>query len=136
MLLANIVLVGLQHHVLNQMRKPKFVVADTMDLWLNIALPDLLKLVKRLDGFVLNDSEAHQLTKEDNVFAAMKKIHKMGPKYVIIKKGSHGSILSGPGRDFFICPAYPLHQRCRPDGRGRFVCGRHDGLHGDGARLD
>ena len=91
------------------MRRPKFVVADTMDLWLNIALPDLLKLLKRLDGFVLNDSEAHQLTKEDNVFAALKKIHKLGPKYVIIKKGSHGSILSGP-HGFFICPAYPLHK--------------------------
>ena len=99
-LLANIA-PALQHHVLNQMRRPKFVVADTMDLWLNIALPDLLKLIKRLDGFVLNDSEAHQLTQEDNVFAAMKKIHKLGPKYVIIKKGSHGSILSGP-RGFFL----------------------------------
>ena len=59
-LLANIA-PALQHHVLDQMRRPKFVVADTMDLWLNIALPDLLKLLKRLDGFVLNDSEAHQL---------------------------------------------------------------------------
>ena len=115
-LLANIA-PALQHHVLNQMRRPKFVVADTMDLWLNIALPDLLKLLKRLDGFVLNDSEAHQLTKEDNVFAAMKKIHKLGPKYVIIKKGSHGSILSGP-RGFFICPAYPLHSVLDPTGAG------------------
>src|SRR6185312_5690854 len=58
-LLANIA-PGLQHHVLNQMRRPKFVVADTMDLWLNTALPDLLKFLKRLNGFVLNDSEAHQ----------------------------------------------------------------------------
>jgi cytidine kinase len=115
-LLANIA-PALQHHVLNQMRHPKFVVADTMDLWLNIALPDLLKLLPRLDGFVLNDSEAHQLTKEDNVFAALKKIHKLGPKYVIIKKGSHGSILSSP-RGFFICPAYPLHQVCDPTGAG------------------
>ena len=115
-LLANIA-PALQHHVLNQMRRPKFVVADTMDLWLNIALPDLLKLIKRLDGFVLNDSEAHQLTKEDNVFAAIKKIHKLGPKYVIIKKGSHGSILSGP-RGFFICPAYPLHSVVDPTGAG------------------
>jgi sugar/nucleoside kinase (ribokinase family) len=88
-----------------------------MDLWLNIALPDLLKLLKRLDGFVLNDSEAHQLTKEDNVFNALKKIHKLGPKYVIIKKGSHGSILSGP-RGYFICPAYPLHQVVDPTGAG------------------
>src|SRR5262245_41437549 len=94
-LLANIA-PGLQHHVLNQMQHPKFIAADTMDLWLNIALPDLIKLIKRLHLFVLNDSEAHQLTKEDNVFAALKKIHKLGPKYVIIKKGSHGSILSSP----------------------------------------
>jgi sugar/nucleoside kinase (ribokinase family) len=115
-LLANIA-PSLQGHVLDQMRRPKFVVADTMDLWLNIALPDLLKLLKRVDGFVLNDSEAHQLTKEDNVFAAIRKIHKLGPKYVIIKKGSHGSILSGP-RGFFICPAYPLHRVVDPTGAG------------------
>src|SRR4029078_5507672 len=115
-LLANIA-PALQHHVLDQMRRPKFVVADTMDLWLNIALADLLKLLKRIDGFVLNDSEAHQLTKEDNVFAALRKIHKLGPKYVIIKKGSHGSILSGP-RGFFICPAYPLHKVKDPTGAG------------------
>src|SRR5213082_4136956 len=115
-LLANIA-PSLQNHVLNQMQRPKFVVADTMDLWLNIALPDLLKLIKRLDAFVLNDSEAHQLTKEDNVFAALKKIQKLGPRYVIIKKGSHGSILSGP-TGYFICPAYPLHEVCDPTGAG------------------
>src|SRR3989440_1342163 len=115
-LLANIG-PSLQSHVLDQMRRPRFVAADTMDLWLNIALPDLLKLLKRLDAFVLNDSEAHQLTKEDNVFKALKKIHQLGPKYVIIKKGSHGSILSGP-KGFFICPAYPLHQVMDPTGAG------------------
>jgi len=115
-LLANIA-PGLQHHVLDQMQRPKFVAADTMDLWLNIALPELLKLLKRLDAFVLNDSEAHQLTKEENVFAALKKIHKLGPKYVIIKKGSHGSILSGP-RGSFICPAYPLRKVVDPTGAG------------------
>src|SRR5208282_6362939 len=61
-LLANIA-PALQHHVLDQMRRPRFVVADTMDLWLKVALPDLLRLLKkRLDGFVLNDSEAQQLT--------------------------------------------------------------------------
>ena len=108
---------ALQISVLDQMKKPKFVVADSMDLWLNIALPDLLKLLKRVDGFVLNDSEAHQLTKEDNVFAALKKIHKLGPKYVIIKKGSHGSVLSGP-KGVFICPAYPLHTVEDPTGAG------------------
>lgn len=115
-LLANIA-PSLQHHVLDQMQRPKFVAADTMDLWLNIALPDLIRLLKRLDLFVLNDSEAQQLTKEENVFLALKKIHAMGPEYVIIKKGSHGSILSGPG-GLFICPAYPLTKVVDPTGAG------------------
>ena len=115
-LLANIA-PSLQMHVLNQMKRPKFVAADTMDLWLNIAMPDLLKLLKRLDLFVLNDSEAHMLTKEDNMFAAIKKIHKLGPKYVIIKKGSHGSVLSD-SKGFFICPAYPLQNVVDPTGAG------------------
>jgi cytidine kinase len=115
-LLANIA-PALQHHVLDQVRRPKFVAADTMDLWLNIALPDLLKLLKRLDLFVLNDSEAHQLTNEENVFTALKQIHRLGPKYVIIKQGSHGSVLSGP-RGLFICPAYPLQKVVDPTGAG------------------
>ena len=115
-LLANIA-PSLQHHVLDQMRRPKFVVADTMDLWLNIALADLLKLLKRVDAFVLNDSEAHLLTKESNILNALKKIHKLGPKYVIIKKGEHGSILSGPG-GLFIAPAYPLKSVIDPTGAG------------------
>jgi sugar/nucleoside kinase (ribokinase family) len=115
-LLANIA-PALQHHVLDQMSRAKFVMADTMDLWLNIALDELLRLLRRVDGFALNDSEAHQLTKEDNVFAAMRKIHKLGPKYVIIKKGSHGSILSGP-QGFFLCPAYPLRKVVDPTGAG------------------
>ncbi|MGH7941861.1 MAG: PfkB family carbohydrate kinase [Limisphaerales bacterium] len=115
-LLANIA-PALQHHVLDQMNRPKFVAADTMDLWLNIALDDLVRLLPRIDCFVLNDSEAHQLTKEENVFSAMKRIHKLGPKYVVIKKGSHGSILSGP-EGHFICPAYPLRNVCDPTGAG------------------
>jgi cytidine kinase len=115
-LLANIA-PSLQHRVLDQVRRPRFVVADTMDLWLNIALPDLLKLIARLDAFVLNDTEAHQLTKEDNMFSALKKIHRLGPKYVIIKKGSHGSILSSP-KGFFLCPAYPLKRVVDPTGAG------------------
>ena len=115
-LLANIA-PALQLHVLTQMRRPRFVVADTMDLWLNVALADLLKLVKRLDAFVLNDSEAHQLTGEDNLFSALKQIHRLGPKYVVIKQGSHGSILSSP-RGLFLCPAYPLKKVVDPTGAG------------------
>ena len=115
-LLANIA-PGLQHHVLDQMTRPKFVVADTMDLWLNIAMPDLLKLLRRVDGFVLNESEARQLTQEDNLVRAAKKIHKLGPKYVIVKKGEHGAILSGPS-GMFISPAYPLEKVVDPTGAG------------------
>ncbi len=115
-LLANIA-PALQMHVLQQMQRPKFVAADTMDLWLNIALPDLLKLLRRLDLFVLNDSEAHQLTKQDNVFTAIRKIHQLGPKYVVVKMGSHGSLLSGPA-GYFICPAYPLSKVVDPTGAG------------------
>jgi sugar/nucleoside kinase (ribokinase family) len=115
-LLANIG-PALQLHVLDQMHRPKFIVADTMDLWLNIALPDLLKLLKRVDLFVLNDSEAHQLTKLDNTIAALPLIHHLGPKFVIVKKGEHGAILSGP-HGIFIAPAYPLRQVADPTGAG------------------
>ncbi|HEY3856094.1 MAG TPA: PfkB family carbohydrate kinase [Verrucomicrobiae bacterium] len=115
-LLANIA-PGLQLHVLNQMQRPKFVVADTMDLWLNIALPDLLKLLKRVDGFVLNESEARQLTQEDNLVRAAKKIHKLGPKHVIVKKGEHGAILSDRN-GMFVAPAFPLDDVVDPTGAG------------------
>jgi sugar/nucleoside kinase (ribokinase family) len=120
-LLANIA-PALQLHVLDQMRQPRFVAADTMDLWLNVALPDLLRLIKRLDAFVLNDSEAHQLTQEENMLAALRKIHRMGPKYVVIKQGSHGSVLSGP-RGLFLCPAYPLRAVVDPTGAGDSFAG-------------
>ena len=115
-LLANIA-PTLQHHVLDQMRRPKFVVADTMDLWLNIALPDLLKLLRRVDGFVLNESEAQQLTQEHNLIRAAKKIHRLGPKYVIVKKGEHGAILSARGK-LFVAPAFPLDHVMDPTGAG------------------
>jgi sugar/nucleoside kinase (ribokinase family) len=116
-LLANIA-PSLQSHVLDQMKRPKFVVADTMDLWLNIALPDLLKLLKRVDGFVLNDGEARQLTGDDNLVTALKKIHKLGPKYVIIKKGEHGAMLSIRDKGLFLSPAYPLVRVVDPTGAG------------------
>ena len=115
-LLANIA-PSLQHHVLNQMQRPKFVAADTMDLWINIALSDLMKLLKRIDALLLNDSEARQLAKTDNLLAAAKKIHKLGPKYVIIKKGEHGAFLSSPTGGF-LTPAFPLAKVVDPTGAG------------------
>ncbi|MGD0745261.1 MAG: PfkB family carbohydrate kinase [Verrucomicrobiota bacterium] len=120
-LLANIA-PALQLHVLDQMTRPRFVAADTMDLWLNIALPDLLRLLKRVDLFILNDSEAHQLTKEDNVIAALPRLHKLGPRYVIIKKGEHGAILSSP-KGMFVAPAYPLKKLVDPTGAGDSFAG-------------
>ena len=115
-LLANIA-PALQHHVLDQMRRPKFVVADTMDLWLNIALPELLKLLKRVDGLVLNESEAQQLTNEHNLIRAARAIHRLGPKYVIVKKGEHGAILSARNK-LFVAPAFPLENVMDPTGAG------------------
>jgi sugar/nucleoside kinase (ribokinase family) len=115
-LLANIA-PQIQNHVLDQLARPKFVVADTMDLWLNIALPEVLRLLKRVDCLVLNDSEARQLTEEDNTVAALPKIHRLGPRYVIIKKGEHGSILSSP-KGLFVAPAYPLRKVVDPTGAG------------------
>lgn len=115
-LLANIA-PALQHHVLDQMSRARFVIADTMDLWLNIALSDLLRLIKRVDALVLNDHEARQLTSEDNVVRAAAKIRRMGPRYVIVKKGEHGSLLSSPG-GMVICPAYPLAKVVDPTGAG------------------
>ena len=115
-LLANIA-PSLQHHVLDQMRKPKFVVADTMDLWLNTARADLLKLLRRIDALVLNDSEARLLTGDDHLISAAQKIHRLGPDYVIIKKGEHGSFLSSP-RGNFLAPAFPLRKLVDPTGAG------------------
>jgi cytidine kinase len=115
-LLANIA-PALQHHVLNQMRRPRFIIADTMDLWLNIALDDLRRLLRRIDAFVLNDSEARQLANEDNIIMAAKKIRRMGPKYVIVKKGEHGALLSSPG-GMFLSPAFPLDKVVDPTGAG------------------
>jgi sugar/nucleoside kinase (ribokinase family) len=135
LLLANIA-PGLQLHVLNQMRRPKFVVADTMDLWLNIALPDLMKLLKRVDGFVLNESEAQQLTEEQNLVRAARAIHRMGPKYVIIKKGEHGAILSAKGK-LFVAPAFPLENVQDPTGAGdSFVGGMMGYLSTAGGSVD
>jgi len=115
-LLANIA-PSLQHRVLDQMRKPRFVIADTMDLWLNTARADLLRLIRRIDALVLNDSEARLLTGDDNVISAVERIHRLGPTHVIVKKGEHGSFLSSPG-GFFLAPAFPLRRLVDPTGAG------------------
>ena len=115
-LLANIA-PALQSHVLDQMQQPRFIVADTMDLWLNVALDDLLRLLQRVDMLVLNEHEARQLAGEDNLLVAARRIHRLGPRFVIVKKGEHGSVLSGP-RGLLLCPAYPLAKVVDPTGAG------------------
>ena len=108
---------GAQEAIVDQLDKPKFVVADTMDLWMNIAMIDLRSLLKRVDMLVLNDSEARQLTGDDNVVSSLPKLHKFGPEYVIVKKGEHGAILSSK-KGLFVAPAFPLSKVEDPTGAG------------------
>ena len=120
-LLANIA-PALQSHVLDQMKRPRFVVADTMDLWIEIARADLDALLPRVDLLILNDSEARELTKETSLIKAGRKIQKSGPKYVAIKKGEHGALLFGE-EQFFSCGAYPLEDIHDPTGAGDTFAG-------------
>ena len=121
-LLANIA-PSLQSHVLDQMEKPRFVVADTMDLWIETTRSDLDVLLPRVDLLILNDSEARQITKETSLIKAGRKIQKMGPRYVAIKKGEHGALLFGEKNEFFSCGAYPLEDIHDPTGAGDTFAG-------------
>jgi sugar/nucleoside kinase (ribokinase family) len=115
-LLANIG-PNLQNHVLDQMARPRFVIADTMDLWIKIARDELLRLLRRVDLLILNDSEARQLTEETSLVRAGAKIRALGPRYVVIKKGEHGALLFSESQ-FFSCGAYPLEDIHDPTGAG------------------
>src|SRR5215211_1680339 len=120
-LLANIA-PALPAHVLDQMEKPRFVVADTMDLWIEIARTDLDALLPRVDLLILNDSEAREFTKETSLIKAGRRIRAAGPKYVAIKKGEHGALLFGED-EFFSCGAYPLEDIHDPTGAGDTFAG-------------
>jgi sugar/nucleoside kinase (ribokinase family) len=120
-LLANIA-PSLQSHVLDQMQRPRFVIADTMDLWINIARADLEALLRRVDMLILNDGEARQFTGETSLIKAGHKIRAMGPQFVAIKKGEHGCLLFGEN-EFFSCAAYPLEDIHDPTGAGDTFAG-------------
>jgi sugar/nucleoside kinase (ribokinase family) len=120
-LLANIA-PGLQAHVLDQMKRPRLVIADTMDLWIETTRPELDALIPRLDLLILNDSEARQMTGETSLIKAGRRIRKSGPKFVVIKKGEHGALLFGED-DFFSCGAYPLEDIHDPTGAGDTFAG-------------
>jgi sugar/nucleoside kinase (ribokinase family) len=121
-LLANIA-PDLQHHVLDQVRLPRFVIADTMDLWINIAKDRLIELLARVHMLILNDGEARQLTGETSLIRAGRKLQGMGPQYVAVKKGEHGCLLFGDDGQFFSCPAYPLEDIHDPTGAGDTFAG-------------
>ncbi len=120
-LLANIA-PKLQSHVLDQMERPRFVVADTMDLWIETTRPDLDALLRRVDLLILNDSEAREMTKETSLIRAGRKIRGYGPRYVAIKKGEHGALLFGEN-EFFSAAAYPLEDIHDPTGAGDTFAG-------------
>jgi sugar/nucleoside kinase (ribokinase family) len=120
-LLANIA-PSLQSHVLDQVERPRFVVADTMDLWIETTRKDLDALLTRIDLLILNDSEAREITEETSLIKAGRRIRKMGPRYVAIKKGEHGALLFGEG-EYFSCGAYPLEDIHDPTGAGDTFAG-------------
>jgi len=125
---AAIVMLGNLHpltqaSVLDQMSKaPKLVVLDTMNFWMDIALDDLHTVLKRVDVITINDEEARQLSGEYSLVNAAKKIHEMGPRYVVIKKGEHGALLFNKGKMFYA-PALPLAEVFDPTGAGDTFAG-------------
>ncbi len=98
------------------------VVADTMDLWINIQRDELLELFKRIDGLVLNDSEARLLTGEENLVRAGQEVRKLGPKFVVVKKGEHGAMFFGEN-ETYVMPAYPTPDVIDPTGAGDSFAG-------------
>ena len=129
---AQIVMLGnlhplTQNSVLDQLiEKPKLVILDTMNFWMDSALEDLHLVLKRVDVITINDEEARQLSGEYSLVNAANKIHKMGPKFVIIKKGEHGALLFNEGKMFFA-PALPLAEVFDPTGAGDTFAGGFSG---------
>lgn len=113
---------ALQAKVLGQVQHPKLVLADTMDLWINMERPALLKLLPQLDGLLLNDSEALLLTGEHNLVKAGHAVRRLGPKFVIIKKGEHGAMLFSED-GVFVVPAFPTENVVDPTGAGDSFAG-------------
>ncbi|WP_406844916.1 PfkB family carbohydrate kinase [Flavobacterium soyae] len=130
---ADVVMLGnlhplVQSSVLDQLeKKPKLVVLDTMNFWMDCALPELLDVIKRVDVITINDEEARQLSGEYSLVKAAAKIQDMGPKYVVIKKGEHGALLFH-NREVFFAPALPLEDVFDPTGAGDTFAGGFSGF--------
>jgi sugar/nucleoside kinase (ribokinase family) len=112
----------LQMHVLKQSVGAKFVALDTMNLWIDVARPSLLKVIKRVDLITLNDGEARMLTGKWNLHDCAETLLKSGPSYVVIKKGEHGALLFSK-KGIFIVPAYPVRRLKDPTGAGDSYAG-------------
>lgn len=114
---------SVQAKVVSQMNKrPKLVVLDTMNFWMDFFMDDLKEALKEVDVLTINDEEARQLSEEYSLVTAAKKILKMGPKYLIIKKGEHGALLFNK-KEIFFAPALPLENVCDPTGAGDSFAG-------------
>lgn len=113
---------AVQLAALKQVEEPRFSVADTMNLWIDIAREDLDKLLKEVDALILNDEEARMLTGDTNLIRAAKKVLEMGPKVVILKKGEHGAFILGEQLHFSL-PAYPVTEVVDPTGAGDCFAG-------------
>jgi sugar/nucleoside kinase (ribokinase family) len=129
---ADVVMLGNLHPivqigVLDQLTaKPKLIVLDTMNFWMDCALAELLQVIKRVDVITVNDEEARQLTGEYSLVKAAAKIHAMGPAYVVIKKGEHGALLFHDKKVFYA-PALPLEEVYDPTGAGDTFAGGFTG---------
>ena len=115
-----------QLSVLEQLERPKLVVLDTMNFWMDNTWDDLMKVIGKVDALTINDEEARQLTDEYSLVKAARKIAAMGPKYVVIKKGEHGALLFHDDRIFFA-PALPLEEVFDPTGAGDTFAGGFTG---------
>ena len=114
---------SIQKRVLDQMKKkPKLIVLDTMNFWMDHFLEDLKEALKEVDVLTINDEEARQLSGEYSLVKAAKKIQKMGPKYLVIKKGEHGALLFN-NKEVFFAPALPLEGVFDPTGAGDSFAG-------------
>jgi hypothetical protein len=112
-----------QQTVINRMKnRPRLIVLDTMNFWMDIALDDLLAVIKNIDVLTINDAEARQLSGEYSLVKAAHKIMAMGPKYLIIKKGEHGALLFNEDQ-IFSAPALPLADVFDPTGAGDTFAG-------------
>jgi sugar/nucleoside kinase (ribokinase family) len=123
---------AMQLKVLNQCIGPRLVVADTMDLWIREENADLMEVLNRIDGLVLNDSEAKLLTGEENLVLAGHKVRELGPKFVVIKKGEHGAMFFSEF-ETYVLPAFPTPDLVDPTGAGDSFAG---GMMGYLAELD